>query len=162
MKIKAYEAKRTPIPYDDYKKRPPHMYVQYEKWGGFNPETKAITPFKIISSNEELTLQDYLDNMTAAVEQGFVDVETFIFDFFGTDQAAHSFAELLDYEYAETFWVNDRHFNALMNALDSHEEGCRDYSAMAEAFREKADSENQVLAAKKVSAKKPPAKKKTK
>lgn len=48
-----------------------------------------------------------------------------------------NFADALD-DYADegTFWVNDRHFNAFINAANADEEHAVTYSAMADRIRE--------------------------
>ena len=48
---------------------------------------------------------------------------TFFRDLFATEQDVQNFNDALDdYSAEETFWVNDRHFNAFIHATDSSEE----------------------------------------
>lgn len=154
-KIEAYQPRCTLSPYDDWAKFKPDFYVTHENTGGFNPETKAITPFK--ADFEEFSAEDFLHNMTAAVEAGCVDSDTFVLDFFGSSERAEAFADFLD-EYAESeFWVNERFFHAMVDALNTYEGGCVTFESMAEKFREKCEDEVKAL-----SKSKPTAKKKTK
>jgi len=75
--------------------------------------------------------------MTAGVEAGLSTPATFFKDFFATEQDVQNFADALDDYSAEgTFWVNDRHFNAFINAGNASEENAVTYSAMADHIRE--------------------------
>lgn len=55
----------------------------------------------------------------------------------GFKSEVQNFADALD-DYADegTFWVNDRHFNAFINAANADEEHAVTYSAMADRIRE--------------------------
>ena len=144
--LPAYKPTCTPLGYDKGSKYPPIIGSNPAKWGGFDPKTNAVVPFKIITSDDRIgSLQEYLDNMTVAIEAGVVFSETFVLDFFGTEKKAHAFADLLADEYPE-FWVNDRHFNALQSALGSNEDDCATYAGLAEVFRDKASEEAQEKA----------------
>ena len=86
---------------------------------------------------DESLINQMLDSMTAAVEAGLGTPATFLKDFFATDIDVQNFADALD-EYADegTFWVNDRHFNAFINAANAAEEHAVTYAAMADRIRE--------------------------
>jgi hypothetical protein len=85
---------------------------------------------------DESLINEMLDSLTAAVEAGLGTPATFLKDFFATDRDIQNFADALD-DYADegTFWVNDRHFYAFLNAADAEEENAVTYSAMAERIR---------------------------
>jgi hypothetical protein len=156
-KIAAYKPRQTPIPYDNLKgEYPPLFYVNHAETGGWHPKTKEISV--ITADFDEYSAEDALFNMTAAVEAGCVDSKTFVLDFFGTVENADLFADALQ-EYGESeFWVNERFFHAMVDALSAYEGSCRSFEAMADRFREKARDEADAFA----KSKKPAAKKKAK
>lgn len=137
-KIEAYKPRVTPIAYDDLKgSNPPAFYVNHDETGGWHPKTKAITPFK--ASYDDHSVEEWLQNITAAVEAGSVDSTTFLQDFFGTPAAAAEFADQLESYGSEEWWVNDRYFNAVMAALNGYEGNCYTFEAMAEAVRDRVE-----------------------
>lgn len=141
--VAAYKPKFTPISYDGIDSNTPsaelpELLDRLETRGGYDPRTGKLTPFKNISDDfDESLINEMLDSMTAAVEAGLGTPATFLKDFFATDKDVQNFADALD-EYADegTFWVNDRHFNAFINAADADEADAVTYSAMADRIRE--------------------------
>ena len=141
--VAAYTPRFTPISYDGIDKNTPagelpELLDRLEQRGGYDPRTGQLTPFKNISDDfDESLINQMLDSMTAAVEAGLGTPATFFQDFFATNQDVQNFADALD-DYADegTFWVNDRHFNAFINAAKASEEHAVTYSAMAERIRE--------------------------
>lgn len=77
MKIKAYEFVPTPV----------HASFDPET-GGFNPETKKMTPMSI--SDGELNTSEIFDNIALAAEAGVLDTEKWV---------SQLFADLEDFEY---------------------------------------------------------------
>jgi hypothetical protein len=153
--LPAYKPTPTQLCYDKGSIVVPLIGTDTKKWGGFNPKTKTFTAFKLIT-DEDMSVQEYLDNMTAAIEAGVVFSETFVLDFFGTEEKVGEFAQLLIDHYGQ-YWVNDRHFNALYGALECNEDECFSYEAMADVFIEKAERETREKnppPAKKAAAKK--------
>ena len=119
----------------------PELLERIETRGGFDPRTGQLTPFKNISDDfDESLINQMLDSLTAAVEAGLGTRDTFLKDFFATEQDVQNFADALDEYSAEgTFWVNDRHFYAFINAANAQEEHAVTYDAMAERIRELAE-----------------------
>jgi hypothetical protein len=115
----------------------PEFLERIAQQGGYDPRSAKLTPFKNISEDfDECMINEMLDSMTAAVEAGLGTPATFFADFFATEQDMHNFADALDDYSAEgTFWVNDRHFNAFLQATHANEENAVTYSAMADHIR---------------------------
>lgn len=144
--VTAYTPRFTPTSYDGIQADTPaadlpELLERIESRGGFDPRTGLLTPFKNISDDfDESLINQMLDSLTAAVEAGLGSRDTFLIDFFATEQDVQNFADALDEYSAEgTFWVNDRHFYAFINAAKAQEEHAVTYDAMAERIRELAD-----------------------
>ena len=144
--VTAYTPRFTPISYDGILADTPaadlpELLERVESRGGFDPRTGQLTPFKNISDDfDESLINQMLDSLTAAVEAGLGTRDTFLKDFFATEQDVQNFADALDEYSAEgTFWVNDRHFYAFINAANAQEEHAVTYDAMAERIRELAE-----------------------
>lgn len=141
--VAAYKPQITPTSYDGIDSNTPagalpELLDRLETRGGYDPRTGKLTPFKNVSDDfDESLINEMLDSMTAAVEAGLGAPASFFKDFFATDQDVQNFADALD-DYADegTFWVNDRHFNAFINAAYAAEENAVTYSAMADRIRE--------------------------
>lgn len=160
--VTAYTPRFTEISYDGIDQNTsagelPELLDRLQQRGGFDPRTGLLVPFKNISDDfDESLINQMLDSMTAAVEAGLGEPATFLRDFFATNQDVQNFADALD-EYADegTFWVNDRHFYAFINAAKASEEHAVTYSAMAERIRELLEIEQeQAQKAAKLAAKK--------
>jgi len=144
--VTAYIPRFTPTSYDGIKADTPladlpELLERIESRGGFDPRTGLLTPFKNISDDfDESLINQMLDSLTAAVEAGLGTRDNFLKDFFATEQDVQNFADALDEYSAEgTFWVNDRHFYAFLNAANAQEEHAVTYDAMAERIRELAE-----------------------
>jgi hypothetical protein len=144
--VTAYTPRFTPISYDGILADTPaadlpELLERVESRGGFDPRTGQLTPFKNISDDfDESLINQMLDSLTAAVEAGLGTRDNFLKDFFATDQDVQNFADALDeYSAEDTFWVNDRHFYAFLNAANAQEEHAVTYDAMAERIRELAE-----------------------
>lgn len=160
--VTAYTPRFTEISYDGIDQNTPagelpELLDRLQQRGGFDPRTGLLVPFKNISDDfDESLINQMLDSMTAAVEAGLGEPATFLQDFFATNQDVQNFADALD-DYADegTFWVNDRHFYAFINAAKVSEEHAVTYSAMAERIRELLEIEQeQAQKAAKLAAKK--------
>jgi hypothetical protein len=160
--VTAYAPRFTPTSYDGIDQNTPagelpELLDRLEQRGGYDPRTGQLVPFKNISDDfDESLINQMLDSMTAAVEAGLGTPATFFQDFFATNQDVQNFADALD-DYADegTFWVNDRHFYAFINAAKANEEHAVTYSAMADRIRELFEMEQaQAQKAAKVAAKK--------
>lgn len=141
--VTGYKPQITPISYDGIDSNTPsgalpELLDRLETRGGYDPRTGKLTPFKNISDDfDESLINEMLDSMTAAVEAGLGTPATFLKDFFATDNDVQNFADALDaYSDEGTFWVNDRHFNAFINAAIADEENAVTYSAMADRIRD--------------------------
>ncbi|ABM39948.1 hypothetical protein [Polaromonas naphthalenivorans] len=148
--VAAYKPRFTPISYDGIDINTPaaelpEFLERIAERGGYDPRTGKLTPFKSISDDfDECMINQMLDSMTAAVEAGLGTPATFFKDFFTTEQDVQNFADALDdYSAEETFWVNDRHFNAFIHATNSSEENAVTYPAMAGHIRELFESERE-------------------
>lgn len=148
--VAAYKPQITPISYDGIDSNTPagelpELLDRLEQRGGYDPRTGQLTPFKNISDDfDESLINQMLDSLTAAVEAGLGTPATFFKDFFATESDVQNFADALDDYSAEgTFWVNDRHFNAFINAANANEEHAVTYDAMAERIRELFDMERE-------------------
>ena len=146
--VAAYKPSFTPISYDGIDSDTPAVDLpefleRVDDRGGYDPQTGKLTPFKNISDDfDDCMINEMLDSMTAAVEAGMGMPATFFKDFFATEQDVQNFADALDDYSAEgTFWVNDRHFNAFINATNASEENAVTYSAMADYIRALFDAE---------------------
>jgi len=135
--ITSYDGIQADTPLADL----PELLERIESRGGFDPRTGQLTPFKNISDDfDESLINQMLDSLTAAVEAGLGTRDNFLKDFFATEQDVQNFADALDEYSAEgTFWVNDRHFYAFINAANAQEEHAVTYDAMAERIRELAE-----------------------
>ncbi len=141
--VTAYKPHFTPTSYDGIQADTPiaelpELLERIDERGGFDPRTCLLVPFKNISDDfDESLINQMLDSMTAAVEAGLGTPETFFKDFFTTATDVQNFADALDEYSAEgTFWVNDRHFYAFLNAAPAQEEHAVTYFAMADRIRE--------------------------
>ena len=141
--VAAYKPQITFISYDGIDSNTPagelpELLDRLEQRGGYDPRTGQLTPFKNISDDfDESLINQMLDSLTAAVEAGLGTPATFFKDFFATEKDVQHFADALDDYSAEgTFWVNDRHFHAFLNAANANEEHAVTYGAMAERIRE--------------------------
>ena len=160
--VAAYKPSFTPISFDGIDSQTPagalpELLDRHQERGGFDPRTGQLTPFKNVTDDFDGSLiNEMLDSLTAAVEAGLGSPTTFFKDFFATEQDVQNFADALDDYSAEgTFWVNDRHFNAFINAVDVYEESAVTYSAMADTIRQLYELEReQVKKAAKLAAKK--------
>ncbi|MEO8118848.1 MAG: hypothetical protein ABI606_05950 [Rhodoferax sp.] len=141
--VAAYKPQITPISYDGIDSNTPsgalpELLDRLDSRGGYDPRTGKLTSFKNISDDfDESLINEMLDSLTAAVEAGLSTPATFLKDFFATDDDIQNFADALD-DYADegTFWVNDRHFNAFVNATNGDERDAVTYAAMADRIRE--------------------------
>lgn len=141
--VSAYTPKITPISYDGIDLNTPsgalpELLDRLATRGGYDPRTGKLVPFKNISDDfDESLINEMLDSLTAAVEAGLGSPENFLSDFFATDRDVQNFADALD-DYADegTFWVNERHFYAFLNAAGAQEENAVTYGAMADRIRE--------------------------
>lgn len=148
--VAAYKPRFTPISYDGIDSHTPSAELpefleRLDDRGGYDPQTGKLTPFKNTSDDfDECMINEMLDSMTAAVEAGLGTPATFFKDFFATEQDVQNFSDALDDYSAEgTFWVNDRHFNAFINATNASEENAVTYSAMADCIRALFDAERE-------------------
>lgn len=147
-KIAAYTPRVTPLyGYDE----PQGVDIIYSmkialleepaKYGGYSPATGLITPFRSIAQEEKMgtvSAQQYLDNITAAVEAGHADAETFFADFFETAADWEALAGRL--EGYDIYWTNDRHFHAMIKVLVSDDMECSTYPEIANAIRQAAEN----------------------
>lgn len=103
------------------------------RFGGYSPKTGKLAPFRNIVSSEART-EEYLDNVTAAVEAGLADPRTFFADFFADYVEIVAFASRVR---ALTGWVNERHYHALRQVLYGRDEDCATYAAIANRLHER-------------------------
>lgn len=140
--VTAYQPRFTATSYDGIDSNTPipdlpELLERHAQRGGYDPRTGQLTPFKNMPDDlDESLINQMLDSLCAAVEAGLGTPTTFFKDFFATAQDVQNFTEALDDYSAEgTFWVNDRHFNAFINAVNAYEESGATYAAMADHIR---------------------------
>ena len=156
MKIEAYKPRQTSLAfYDADARKPatnainmrvPALLVPGSKLGGYNLTAGTVTPFTGIRKSGVDTW-DYVDNITAAVEAGLVDDETFFEDFFASMEEIQALVERLN--DMEHWWVNERHYHAMSALLDNSEEDCTTYEKIGDALLERAVDKAKFKKAKK-------------
>lgn len=108
--------------------------------GGFNPHSKIFTPYK-----DTVTCGEYvvLDSITAAVESGVIDSETWVAQMFDSVEIFETFlAQLEEFEY---YRINDRWYQALFSlAQVSDEEGFVTCQEIADTLRTVAEETGQI------------------
>lgn len=94
-----------------------------DKFGGYNPVTKTLTPFKMAPYSEDYapTLSDMLQSIAAAVEEGLVDDEQWPVQLFGSREVLDSFLTYLE-SYDDTYRIVDPWWQALAALMDASEE----------------------------------------
>lgn len=128
MEEKGYKPKITAIDMGDYK--------PYKEFGWFNKQTKTVTPIRQLALLEETERCQMfaMDIITLAVEAGvIVDAED-IPDVFASEDDLDAWLEQLS-EF-EDWWVNDRHFQAMLHVTGSSEGELRTYPEMAQHLEE--------------------------
>lgn len=137
MRIRAHDPHYTHLAFYDGGKpeatAPSVLMKAGARYGGYNPRTGKLVPFKGIGQCEART-EDYLDNVTAAVEAGLADPQTFFSDFFGDYVEVVGFAARLR---ALTGWVNERHYHAFRQVLCGGEQDCATYVGIANRIHER-------------------------
>lgn len=136
MKIKRHEPHYTHLAFYDGGLAPGAPSVLAKgcvRFGGYNPRTGKLAPFRNIVGCDAGT-QEYLDNLTAAVEAGQADPQTFFADFFADYVEVVAFASRVR---ALTGWVNERHYHALRQALGARDEDCATYAGIANRVHER-------------------------
>lgn len=131
MKIKKYQPKVTPCPFEWTDK-------QLADMGGYNPKTDKLAPFK--QADQWVTAEDLLWNMTLAIEAGHCSSDTLLRSFFKSREEGYHVAALVEAYGEEGFWVNERIFHAFF-AIHSDESRARTFDDLAEYLREQADEE---------------------
>lgn len=148
--VTAYQPWFTPISFDGIDSDTPAgllpaLLSEHEELGGYTPCTGQLTPFKNVNKDMEAGLtKEMLDSLTAAVEAGLGVPEMFIADFFTTADDALAFVYALEV-YAETVWVNDRHFYAFIHATGATVKNAVTYYHMADHLRDLIEVERRVV-----------------
>lgn len=138
--VTAYKARHCALAFDSVNGNTsvdalPELLKRHEELGGYDPRTGKLTPFKNMSDQYDKSLtKEYLDSIAAAIEAGLGNRETFIKDFFAEDEDWQMFAALLD-EHSKLYWLNVRHFDAFLDAVDVSEEDALTYAAFADRIR---------------------------
>ncbi|HEY0884452.1 MAG TPA: hypothetical protein VGE20_04170 [Ramlibacter sp.] len=137
MRIKGHEPHYTHLAFYDGGLAPqgtPSVLVKGgARFGGYNPKTGKVAPFRNIVASEART-EEYLDNLTAAVEAGLADPQTFFADFFADYVEVVAFASRVR---ALAGWVNERHYHALRQVLCGGDDDCATYAAIANRVHER-------------------------
>lgn len=137
MRIKGHEPHYTHLAFYDGGLAPqgaPSVLAKgCARFGGYNPKTGRLAPFRNIVGCEAAT-GEYLDNLTAAIEAGLADPQTFFTDFFADYVEVVAFASRVR---ALAGWVNERHYHALRQALCARDEDCATYAGIANRLHER-------------------------
>jgi hypothetical protein len=134
--INGYSPQVTPNPYIANKL---WTVKRVEELGGFNAATGKITVFKKKAKSYD-DADEMLWNITEAIEAGAVEEQTFMRSFFKTAAQANAFADELA-GGSEFFWLNDRHFSALMTSLQGNEDAMRTYEEAGVFIRQAIEDE---------------------
>lgn len=134
-KTTGYTPKPTPLLFEARPSDLGEWMKQLAVTGGWNPETKVMTRITFDPAAEELdSLTNHvLDSIAAAIEAGIVTGDNFPMSAFASFKDFEGFRESL-YDYAETFWVNDRYFWALVHGLGFEESLVNNFENIANAL----------------------------
>lgn len=134
-KTNAYVPKPTPLLFENGARDLADWMEQLASTGGWNPEAKKMVPVIFSQDAEDLdSLTNFvLDSVAAAIEAGVVTDQNFPMSAFASSEDFESFRESL-YDYAETFWVNDRYFWALVRGLGFEESLVNNFENIAKAL----------------------------
>ena len=108
-------------------------YLEFQRdMGGFNPETKALSPLRF---SDEFALDHYLSSLTGALESGAVSMTIWPQQLFADEVALTEFLEALE------FWddrLNDRQYR-MVRLLTTSDWPCVTNADAAEALRDAAN-----------------------
>ena len=131
----------TPHPHRLSHERPdldPAGWTEWcKEWGGFDPFSKT---FYKLRGEEHMGMYYVLDAITAAVEAGYIDTDTWPEQLFESTQALQEF--LYEFSsYDEEFRIEDRWWRALLALCPDAAEGdCRNAEEMASQLQSAAES----------------------
>jgi hypothetical protein len=114
-------------------------YVEYAKFGGWNPKENKFLPMQFTDMATECdnpgSATNYaLDCIALSYEAGFfADTKAFLKGAFETPRDLFVFCEQL-HEYQ--FWLNERHFYAFLDLLNWDESEMRTYEEVADALEQ--------------------------
>lgn len=118
--------------------------VTFSEHGGLDVETGAFAPLKnirkMLNENDTSAVNYVLDSIAGASEYGSIKLENYA-DFkrlFTKSREIKDFLQALE-EYAECFWLNERHLHAFFNKLIHDEMDCISYSSIANWLEENAE-----------------------
>jgi hypothetical protein len=94
-----------------------------------------MKPIAFTEQAGDLHTELALDSIAAAAEAGVVNRENFPLSAFASTADYERWRESL-YNYSESYWLNDRHFNAFCRGLDFEGEGLTTYAVIADALAE--------------------------
>lgn len=129
--IKAYKPNYTEIDLDGDRN-----YKGLKNFGGWNAAKKVFTPIQYDEVQEQesfLAMTFAMDNIAVAMEAGAIDAVKFVEQCFATRDDFEAFCE--DMRDTENFWVNERHYSALLHIV-GNEEGAVSYPIAGEALEE--------------------------
>jgi hypothetical protein len=133
-RIAAYTFSSRPIEYDKCRAQDRAVYAKLcAQRGGFNPFTREFTPMRFAS--EGMELHEALDAITAAVEAGIVDRNSWACQLFAGEEELDGFLEELEY-YDECYRIIDRWWYAIAELVGADdEEGLISSAEVANALR---------------------------
>jgi hypothetical protein len=100
--------------------------ANYARHGGFDPWTRTMTPLRGLAKLDRA--QFVLDSIAAASEEQLFDREHFVTACFASAQECAEF--LRELERFGAYWVNERHFYAMLDLL-GEENACTTYARIA-------------------------------
>lgn len=116
----------------------------FSEHGGLDVESGAFVPLRniqnMLNQNDTSAVNYVLDSIAGASEYGSINLETYP-DFkslFARPREIKYFLQALE-EYAECFWLNERHMHAFFNKMIHDEMDCISYASIANWLEENAE-----------------------
>lgn len=133
--IEAYTFASRPIEHDEYRTQDRAAYARVcAERGGFNPFTHKFTSMRFAS--EGMQVYEALDEITAAVEAGIVDGNSWASQLFASEEELEGFLEELS-SYDDCYRITDRWWQAIAELVGAQdEEGLISSHDIANALRD--------------------------
>jgi hypothetical protein len=134
-RIEAYTFSSRPIEHDECRTQDRAVYARVcAQRGGFNPFTRTFTPMRFAS--EGMEVHEALDAITAAVEAGIVDRNSWASRLFASEEELEGFLEELS-SYDDCYRITDRWWQAIAELVGAQdEEGLVSSYDIANALRD--------------------------
>lgn len=131
---KGYAAKPTPIIFEHVDgEKAASAYIEFGGWCTKTRKLGSIRVADLATMPGAAVISWVLDSLTAAVEAGVMDDETYLQKLFSSREDLDAFVHALR-EESDILWVNDRHFRALEALTGYGDEHLLTYAAIADAL----------------------------